>query len=58
MPFLNDNEFTNLLLLRNEANYVDCQTSTRLKEVYPPIPMFSLGLLIGKRPFLDGAMSG
>ena len=25
---------------------------------YPPIPMFSVGLLIGKRPFQDGAMPG
>ena len=25
-------------------------------EGYPPIPMFSVGLLIGKRPFQDGAM--
>ena len=27
-------------------------------EGYPPIPMFSVGLLIGKRPFQDGAMLG
>ena len=27
-------------------------------EGYSPIPMFSVGLLIGKRPFQDGAMPG
>ena len=27
-------------------------------EGYPPIPMFSVSLLIGKRPFQDGAMPG
>ena len=27
-------------------------------EGYPPTPMFSVGLLIGKYPFQDGAMPG
>ena len=31
---------------------------TTKMEGYPPIPMFSVGLLVGKNPFQDGAMLG
>ena len=31
--------------------------TTQAAKGYPPIPMLSKGLLIGKRPFQDGAMS-
>ena len=34
------------------------ETEPTKTEGYPPIPMFSVGLLIGKHPFQDGAMLG
>ena len=33
-------------------------TEPNKMEGYPPIPMFSVGLLIEKRPFQDWAMPG
>ena len=35
-----------------------CGQQPRISERYPPTPIFSVGLLIGKRPFQDGAMLG